>query len=64
MRVGIITGWRNNYGSILQAYALQHELSQYKEIQYEIVCQFGKKATSLDNVLDKIKEDDKIGGAQ
>ena len=55
MRVGIITWWRNNYGSILQAYALQQELNQYKDIKYEIVCQFGKKATSLDNVLDKIK---------
>lgn len=55
MRVGIITWWRNNYGSILQAFALQQELSRYEDITYEIVCQFGKKATSLDNVLDKIK---------
>jgi hypothetical protein len=55
MRVGIITWWRNNYGSVLQAFALQQELSQYEDIKYEIVCQFGKRATSLDNVLDKIK---------
>lgn len=55
MRVGIITWWRNNYGSVLQAVALQHALSQYGNIKYEIVCQFGKKATSLDNVFDKIK---------
>lgn len=55
MRIGIITWWRNNYGSILQAFALQQKLSQYENIEYEIVCQFGKKAISLDNVLDKIK---------
>ena len=29
MKVGIITWWRNNYGSILQALALQQKLNQY-----------------------------------
>lgn len=55
MKVGIITWWRNNYGSVLQAFALQQKLSQYDDLQYEIVCQFGKKATSVDNFLDKIR---------
>lgn len=55
MKVGIITWWRNNYGSILQALALQQKLNQYNDLQYEIICQFGKKATSVDNVFDKIK---------
>ena len=51
MKVGIITWWRNNYGSILQALALQQKLNQYNDLQYEIICQFGKKATSVDNVF-------------
>ena len=55
MKVGIITWWRNNYGSILQALALQQKLNQYNDLQYEIICQFGKKATSVDNFFDKIK---------
>ena len=55
MKVGIITWWRNNYGSILQALALQQKLNQYNDLQYEIICQFGKKSTSVDNVFDKIK---------
>lgn len=55
MKVGIITWWRNNYGSILQALALQQKLNQYNDLQYEIICQFGKNATSVDNVFDKIK---------
>ena len=55
MKVGIITWWRNIYGSILQALALQQKLNQYNDLQYEIICQFGKKSTSVDNVFDKIK---------
>ena len=55
MKVGIITWWRNNYGSILQALALQQKLNLYNDLQYEIICQFGKKSTSVDNVFDKIK---------
>ena len=35
MKVGIITWWRNNYGSILQALALQQKLNQYNDLQYE-----------------------------
>mgnify|MGYP001096524716 CR=1 FL=1 len=55
MRVGVITWWRNNYGSILQALALQQKLNQYNNLKYEIICQYGKKSTSVDNVFDKIK---------
>ena len=55
MKVGSITWGRNNYGSILQALALQQKLNQYNDLQYEIICQFGKKSTSVDNVFDKIK---------
>ena len=55
MRLGGLTWWRNNYGSILQAYALQQELNSMPNISYEIINQYGKKIVSLDNLLDKIK---------
>lgn len=55
MKIGVLTWWRNNYGSILQAFALQNELSRFEDIHSEIICQFGKKAISVDNLLDKIK---------
>lgn len=55
MKLAGLTWWRNNYGSILQAYALQCTLNEVEEIDYEIICQFGKKIASLDNLVDKIK---------
>lgn len=55
MRLGGLTWWRNNYGSILQAYALQQELNSMPNISYEIINQYGKKIVSLDNLLDKIR---------
>lgn len=55
MRLGGVTWWRNNYGSILQAYALQQELNSMPNISYEIINQYGKKIVSVDNLLDKIK---------
>ena len=55
MKIGGLTWWRNNYGSILQAYALQQELNEYENIEYEIICQYGKKIASVDNLIDKIK---------
>lgn len=55
MRLGGLTWWRNNYGSILQAYALQQELNSIPNISYEIINQYGKKIASVDNLLDKIK---------
>lgn len=56
MKLGGLTWWRNNYGSILQAYALQQELNEYENVEYEIICQFGKKIVSVDNLIDKIKK--------
>lgn len=55
MKLAGLTWWRNNYGSILQAYALQCALNEVEGIDYEIICQFGKKIASLDNLIDKIK---------
>lgn len=55
MRLAGLTWWRNNYGSILQAYALQNELNSYPEIDYQIINQFGKKITSVDNLCNKLK---------
>ena len=54
MKIGGLTWWRYNYGSILQAYALQNEL-QERQIDYEIVCQYGKKTASVSNLKEKIK---------
>lgn len=55
-KLGGITLWRNNYGSILQAYALQNMISNCGDIDYEIVCQYGKKIVSWSNFIDKIKK--------
>lgn len=55
MKFGCLTWWRNNYGSILQAYALQEAMKEIDDVQYEIICQFGKKIVSKDNFFDKVK---------
>lgn len=55
IKLGGLTWWRYNYGSILQAYALQEKLNSYPEIDYEIICQYGKKVTSGSNLIDKLK---------
>lgn len=55
MKLAGLTLWRNNYGSILQAYALQKSLNDFENVDYEIICQYGKQITSLDNLKDKIK---------
>lgn len=55
MKLAGITWWRNNYGSILQAYALQTYLETLDGIEYEILCQYGKEIGSFDNLLDKLK---------
>ncbi len=54
MKAAGITWWRANYGSILQAYALQEYLNNEKKIDYEILCQYGKKIYSFTNLIDKI----------
>lgn len=55
MKLAGITWWRNNYGSILQAYALQTKLNSFSSIEYEIINQYGKKIASADNLIDKLK---------
>lgn len=50
-----LTWWRNNYGSILQAYGLQSKINEFDDVQYEIICQYGRKIASVDNLKDKIK---------
>ncbi len=55
MKIAGVTWWRYNYGSILQAYALQEELNRREGIEYEILCQYGKKVASVSNLKDKLK---------
>ena len=55
MKIAGITWWRNNYGSILQAYALQCTMNSLPNVDYEIINQFGKSITSIDNLIDKLK---------
>lgn len=55
MKLAGLTWWRNNYGSILQAYALQEEINKFPNVEYEIINQYGRKIASADNLLDKIK---------
>lgn len=55
MKIGGLTWWRNNYGSILQAYALQQKISGISGMEYEIINQYGKKITSVDNLKNKIR---------
>lgn len=55
MKLAGLTWWRNNYGSILQAYALQQEMNSIPNVSYEIMNQYGRKITSKDNLLDKLK---------
>lgn len=55
MKLGGLTWWRNNYGSILQAYALQEQLNGIEGVDYEIICQYGKKVASVSNLKEKLK---------
>lgn len=54
MKIGGLTWWRYNYGSILQAYALQQELNSMDNVDYEIICQYGKKVASVSNLKEKL----------
>ena len=56
MKLGGITWWRNNYGSILQAYALQSYLRNDLNQDYIIVNQYSKKMASTSNLINKLKE--------
>ncbi len=55
MKIGGITWWRNNYGSILQAYALQKYLRDELKHDYIIINQYSKKIVSVRNLIIKIK---------
>lgn len=56
MRLGGITWWRNNYGSILQAFALQKYLENDLNQEYVIINQYSKKMASASNLVKKLKE--------
>ena len=56
MRLGGITWWRNNYGSILQAFALQKYLENDLNQEYVIINQYSKKMASTSNLVKKLKE--------
>jgi hypothetical protein len=55
VKIGCLTWWRNNYGSILQAYALQTYIEQLGDYDYEIINQYSAKMASVDNLVDKLK---------
>lgn len=55
MKIAGLTWWRNNYGSILQAYALQTVMNEFDHIDYEIINQYSEKVASVDNFLIKIR---------
>ncbi len=57
MKLGGITWWRNNYGSILQALALQTYLRCELNQDYIIINQYSKKIVSFANLADKLKND-------
>ncbi len=56
MKTGIITWWRNNYGSILQAYALQKVLDEFDDVDYEIISQYDKNPANAKNFFRKIRQ--------
>ncbi|WP_277406418.1 hypothetical protein [Lacrimispora xylanisolvens] len=49
MKIAGLTWWRNNYGSVLQAYALQRVMNEFENIDYEILNQYSGKVASVDN---------------
>lgn len=55
VKIGCLTWWRNNYGSILQAYALQTYIEQSGGYDYEIINQYSAKMASVDNLIEKLK---------
>lgn len=59
MKLGGITWWRGNYGSILQAYALSRYLNSVPGIDYEVIDQYGSIASSK-GILARIRENDPV----
>lgn len=52
-KIGVLTWWRGNYGSILQAYALQEAVLKNHSYEYEIIDQYGK-LNSVGKIVKKI----------
>lgn len=50
-----ITWWKNNYGSILQAYALEKVIDDMEIVEYEILQQFSINAFSISTLFTYIK---------
>ncbi len=55
MKIGVITWWRNNYGSILQAYALQNVLNKMPDVECEIISQYDRNPATLKNFINKLR---------
>ncbi|MDE6425622.1 MAG: polysaccharide pyruvyl transferase family protein [Ruminococcus sp.] len=54
MKIGVITWWRNNYGSILQAYALQQALKELGYSDCEVISQYDKNPATVKNLFKKL----------
>lgn len=50
-KLGCLTWWKGNYGSILQAYALQRKLAIYPNLDYELLRKDTVKAATLSNLF-------------
>ena len=55
-KIAGITWWKNNYGSILQAYALEKVIEDMGLVEYEILQQFSANAFSISSLFAYIKE--------
>lgn len=56
MKIGVITWWRNNYGSILQAFALQKVMNNFENVECEIISQYDRNPANRNNLIKKIKK--------
>lgn len=56
MKIGVLTWWRNNYGSILQAYALQQVINEKEDLECEIISQYDKNPATAANFINKIRQ--------
>lgn len=54
-KIAGITWWKNNYGSILQAYALEKVIDDMEIVEYEILQQFSANAFSISTFFSYIK---------
>lgn len=54
-RIVGITWWKNNYGSILQAYALSELINSFEGCEYEVLKQFTSRSMSIRSLLSYVK---------